>query len=41
MEWYYLSIPKLQRLRRLSLEIDKQFHPEHYNECNYLSILGF
>ena len=40
MGWNYLSIPKLQRLHRWSLEMDKQFHPTHYNGCNYLSMLG-
>ena len=40
MRWNYLSIPKLQRLHRWSLGMDKQFHPIHYNGCNYLSMLG-
>ena len=40
MGWNYLSIPKLQRLHRWSLGMDKQFHPIHYNVCNYLSMLG-
>ena len=39
MRWNYLSIPKLQRLHRWSLGMDK-FHPIHYNGCNYLSMLG-
>ena len=40
MEWNYLSIPKLQRLHRWSLGMDKQFHPTHYWVCDYLSMLG-
>ena len=36
MGWNYLSIPKLQRLCRWSLEMDKQFPPPLYNGCNYL-----
>ena len=40
MGWNYLSIPKLQRLHRWSLGMDKLFHPTLYNECNYLSMLG-
>ena len=40
MGWNYLSIPKLQRLHRWSLGMDKSFHPMHYNGCNYLSMLG-
>ena len=36
----YLSIPKLQRLHRWSLGMDKTFHPTFYNGCNYLSMLG-
>ena len=40
MGWNYLSIPKLQRLHRWSLGMDKLFHPTHYNGCNYLSMLG-
>ena len=40
MGWNYLSIPKLQRLHRWSLGMDKQFHPIFYNGCNYLSMLG-
>ena len=35
----YLSIPKLQRLHRWSLGLDKYFHPALYDGCNYLSIL--
>ena len=38
--WNYLSIPRLQRLHRWSLGMDKQFHPIHYNVCNYSSMLG-
>ena len=41
MGWNDLSIPKLQRLRRWSLGMDKPFHPTFYNVCNYLSMLGF
>ena len=40
MGWNHLSIPKLQRLHRWSLGMDKQFHPTLYNGCNYLSMLG-
>ena len=40
MGWNYLSIPKLQRLHRWSLGMDKYFHPTLYNGCNYLSMLG-
>ena len=40
MRWNYLSIPKLQRLQRWSLGMDKLFHLTLYNECNYLSMLG-
>ena len=40
MGWNYWSIPKLQRLHRWSLGMDKWFHPTFYNECNYLSMLG-
>ena len=36
-----LSIPKLQQCNRWSLGMDKQFHPTHYNACNYISMLGF
>ena len=41
MGWNYLSIPKLQRLHRWSLGMDKQFHPMLYWACDYLSMLGF
>ena len=40
MGWNYLSIPKLQRLHRWSLGMDKWFHSTLYNGCNYLSMLG-
>ena len=40
MGWNYFSIPKLQRLHRWSLGMDKWFHPTHYDGCNYLSMLG-
>ena len=38
--WNYLSIPKLQRLHRWSLGMDKWFHRTLYNGCNNLSMLG-
>ena len=37
--WNYLSIPKLQRLHRWSLRIDKYIYPTLFNGCNYLSML--
>ena len=40
MRWNYLSIPKLQRLHRWSLGMDKYFHPILYNGCDYISMLG-
>ena len=40
MGWNYLSIPKLQRLHRWSLAMDKSLHPILYNGCNYLSMPG-
>ena len=40
MEWNYLSIPKLQRLHRWSLGMDKLFHPTLHNGCDYISMLG-
>ena len=40
MGWNYLSIPKLQRLHRWSLGMDKLFHPALYWACNYLSVIG-
>ena len=39
MWWNYLSIPKLQRLHRWSLGMDKKCHPTLYNVCNHLSLL--
>ena len=36
----YLSISKLQRLHRWSLEMDKKFHPTLNTGCDYLSMLG-
>ena len=39
MGWNYLSIPILPRLHRWSLGMAKQFHPTHYDGCNYLSVL--
>ena len=36
----FLSIPKLQRLPRWNLGMDKQSHPTHCNGCDYLFILG-
>ena len=39
MGWNYLSIPKLQRLHRWSLGMDKSFHATLYNVCDYLSML--
>ena len=38
--WDYLYIPKPQRLNRLSLEMDTQFHRVLYRACDYLSTLG-
>ena len=38
--WNYLSIPKFQRLPRLSLGMDKQFHPTLYDWCDYISRQG-
>ena len=35
----YLSNSKLQRLRRLSLGMDKQFHPRLFWKCEYLCML--
>ena len=40
MVWNYLSTPKLQRLHRWSLGLDKGFRPTHCNGCNNLSMLG-
>ena len=39
--WHYLSIPKLQRLHRWNLGMDKYFHPTLYWAGDYLSMLGF
>ena len=36
-----LSIPKLQRLYRWSLWMDKLFHLIYYNRCDYISMLPF
>ena len=41
VEWTCLSIPKLQRPHRLSLGMDKLFHPTQHNGYNYLSMVGF
>ena len=35
----YLSIPKLERLRRWSLGMNKYFHPTFYNGCDYFPML--
>ena len=40
MGWNYLFIPKLQRLHRWSLGMDKYFHPTLNRACDYLSMLG-
>ena len=40
MRWNYLSIPKLQRSHRLSLEIDKLFHAPLYWAYDYLPMRG-
>ena len=41
MGWNYLSIPKLQRLHRWSLGMDKVISTHTlYWACNYLSMLG-
>ena len=40
MGWNYLPIPKLQRLHRWSLWMDKKVRPTLYNGCNDLSMLG-
>ena len=40
MRWNYLSIPKLQRLHRWSLWIDKEFHSIFFWVCDYLSMMG-
>ena len=38
--WNYLFIRKLQRLFCWILEMDEQYHPTHYNGCDYFSMLG-
>ena len=38
--WNYLAIPKLQRLHRWSLELEKWLNHILYNGCNYLFMLG-
>ena len=38
--WNYLSIPKLQRLHRWCLGMDKLLHPTLYNGGTSLSMLG-
>ena len=40
MGWNYLSIARLQRLRRWGLGMDKYFHRTHHNARNYLSVSG-
>ena len=40
VRWNYLSIPKLQRCNRWSLEMAMKFHPIFHNGFNYLSMLG-
>ena len=40
MGWNYSSIPKLQRLYRWSLGMDKWFYTTLYNGCGNLSMLG-
>ena len=40
MGWNYLAIPKLQRLYRWSLGMDKSFHLTLYWACVYLFMLG-
>ena len=40
MGWSYISIPKLQWWSLWSLGMDKWFHPTHFWECDYLSMLG-
>ena len=39
MRWNNIPFPKLQRLQRRSLRIDKWFHPKICNGCNYFSML--
>ena len=40
MGWSYISIPKLQRLHRWSLGMDKSFHPTLYWAYDHLSMMG-
>ena len=40
MGWNFWPIPKIQRLHRWSLEIDKLSHSRLYNVCNHLSMMG-
>ena len=39
IEWNYFFISKIQRCKRLSLVMDKEFHPARFNGCNYVSML--
>ena len=39
LEWNYLSIPKLEGLKRWNFGMVKWFHPTHYLACDYLSML--
>ena len=41
--WDEITYPfsNFQWLHHWSLDMDKQFHPTHYNGCNYLSMPGF
>ena len=41
MGFNYLSIPKLQRLHRWCLGMDKWFHNTRYYECDQFSMLRF
>ena len=38
--WNFQYIPKLRRLDRWRLGIDNEFHPTHYNGCDYFPMLG-
>ena len=40
MGWNYQFIPKLQRLHRWNLGMDKYFQHTVYSACDYLSLLG-
>ena len=40
MQWIYLSIIKLQRYSRWSLDMDKKFHTTLYWACDNLSMLS-